>query len=274
MALTFLPIKTLAAKEFRERLRNRWVLAVALVFAAFALVIAWFGPSQQGMVGFQGIEPTIASLTSLVIYLLPLIALILGFDAIVGERERGSLDLLLSMPLTRTELVLGKYVGLALALIAATLLGFGAAGVALAPHLAGAALWHYVGFVLSALLLGLAFLSLAVLVSVLASDRARASGMAIAVWFFFVLMFDMLLLGAMVLLASDGYANVFVGALLFNPTDVFRILNIFSSAQLKSFYGLAAVLPDSLTHPLSLGAVMLAWIVCPLLLAIWRFKKL
>src|SRR5574340_1623503 len=118
-------IATIAAKEFRDRIRNRWVLAVMLVFTAFALVIAYFGAAQQGAVGFRSIEVTIASLVSLVIYLVPLIALILGFDAIVGERERGSLDLLLSMPLTRLELLLGKFLGLAAALAFSTLVGFG-----------------------------------------------------------------------------------------------------------------------------------------------------
>lgn len=83
-------IGIIASKEFRDRIRNRWVLAVALVFAVFSLAIAYFGAAQQGAVGFRGIEVTIASLVSLVIYLVPLIALILGFDAIVGERERGS----------------------------------------------------------------------------------------------------------------------------------------------------------------------------------------
>ena len=84
-------ILTIAGKEFRDRVRNRWVLAVALVFTTFALVIAYFGSAQQGVVGFGSIEVIIASLVSLVIYLIPLIALILGFDAIVAERERGSL---------------------------------------------------------------------------------------------------------------------------------------------------------------------------------------
>ena len=98
------PILTVAAKEFRDRMRNRWVLAVALVFTVFSLVIAYFGGAQQGQVGFRSIEFTIASLVSLVIYLIPLIALLLGFDAIVGERERGSLDLLLALPITRLEL--------------------------------------------------------------------------------------------------------------------------------------------------------------------------
>jgi drug/metabolite transporter (DMT)-like permease len=110
---TLTQILTIAAKEFRDRMRNRWVLAVALVFTVFSLVIAYFGGAQQGAVGFRSIEFTIASLVSLVIYLIPLIALLLGFDAIVGERERGSLDLLLALPITRLELLLGKYLGLA-----------------------------------------------------------------------------------------------------------------------------------------------------------------
>ena len=119
-------MRVIAAKEFRDRIRNRWVLAVALIFALFALAIAYFGAAQQGAVGFRGIDVTIASLVSLVIYLVPLIALILGYDAIVGERERGSLELLLSMPITRFEILLGKYLGLAAALASSTVIGFGA----------------------------------------------------------------------------------------------------------------------------------------------------
>ena len=105
--MEFTPILTVAAKEFRDRIRNRWVLAIALVFAVFSLVIAWFGGAQQGQVGFRSIEFTIASLVSLVIYLIPLIALLLGFDAIVGERERGSLGLLLALPIPFTNYIFG-----------------------------------------------------------------------------------------------------------------------------------------------------------------------
>lgn len=268
----FRPVGVIAAKEFRDRIRNRWVLAVAAVFTVFALVISYFGAAQQGAVGFRSIELTIASLVSLVIYLIPLIALLLGFDAIVGERERGSIDLLLSMPLTRLELLLGKYVGLAAALSVSTLAGFGIVGVLLSYQVSSSGLYHYVGFMLSSLLLGLAFLSLAVLVSTLAGDRTRASGVAIALWFFFVLVFDLLMLG--VLVASGGAvgSGAFSLLLLANPTDVFRILNIFSLDEVRSLYGLATVFPESLTNVWLLGGVMLAWVVAPLVLAAWRFK--
>ena len=271
--MQFSQIGTIAGKEFWDRIRNRWVLAVALVFTAFALAIAYFGGAQQGSVGFRSIEFTIASLVSLVIYLIPLIALILGFDAIVGERERGSLDLLLSMPVTRFELLLGKYLGLAAALAFSTVAGFGLVGIVLATQLDPTALFHYFGFIFSSVLLGMAFLSLAVMVSVFAADRTRASGMAIALWFFFVLVFDLLLLGALVVSGGHYGGEIFPYLLLANPADVFRVLNIFSLEDVRTLYGLATVFPRALADPWLLGLVMLAWIAAPLAIATWRFRQ-
>ena len=265
-------IFTIAAKEFRDRMRNRWVLAVALVFTVFSLVIAYFGGAQQGTVGFRSIEFTIASLVSLVIYLIPLIALMLGFDAIVGEREHGSLDLLLSMPITRGELLLGKYLGLAGALAFSTVAGFGLVGLVLSAQLDLNALFHYFGFMFSSVLLGCAFLSLAVMLSVFAADRTRASGLAIAMWFFFVLIFDLLLLAVLVVTAGQWGGEALPYLLLLNPADVFRILNIFSLEDVRTLYGLSTVFPPALAKPWLLGLVMLGWIIAPLAIAGWRFR--
>ncbi|HEX2010134.1 MAG TPA: ABC transporter permease subunit [Roseateles sp.] len=269
-------IGALAAKEFRDRMRNRWVLAVALVFAVFSLVITYFGGASQGQLGPRSIEFVIASLVSLVIYLIPLIALLLGFDAIVGERERGSLDLLLALPITRLELLLGKYLGLAAALSLSVLAGFALVAALLWRQFGWAGLYQYLGFMLSSMLLGLAFLSLALLLSVLARERTRASGLAIALWFGFVLVFDLLMLGLLV--ASGGTVfgesggQALAYALLLNPTDVFRILNVFSLDQVRSLYGLASIVPPALANPWLMGGAMLAWIVAPLALASWRFR--
>ncbi len=270
--MEFTQIFTIAGKEFRDRMRNRWVLAVTLVFTIFSLVIAYFGGAQQGAVGFRSIEFTIASLVSLVIYLIPLISLLLGFDAIVGERERGSLDLLLSLPITRLELLLGKYLGLAAALTLSTLVGFGLVAVLLYQHISWSGLYHYVGFMISSVLLGLAFLSMAVLMSVVARDRTRASGLAIAMWFFFVLVFDLLLLGILVGTGGSFGGDAFAWLLLLNPADVFRILNVFSLDDVRTMYGLASIVPPSLGSPVVMGGVMAAWIVLPLAVARWRFK--
>ena len=265
-------ILTLAMKEFRDRLRNRWVLAVAMVFTVFSLVITYFGGAQQGQLGLRSIEFTISSLVSLVIYLIPLIALLLGFDAVVGERERGSLDLLLALPITRLELLLGKYLGLAAALTLSTLTGFGLVALLLFQQFSWPGLYHYLGFMLSSVLLGLAFLSLAVLLSVLARERTRASGMAIAVWFFFVLVFDLLLLGLLVATGGAYGGDIFAYLLLLNPADAYRILNLFSLEDVRALYGLSSIVPPALSDPWLMGAVMLGWITLPLGLAHWRFK--
>lgn len=263
---------TLGQKEFRDRIRSRWVLAVVLVFTVFSLVITYFGGAQQGQIGVKSIEFTIASLVSLVIYLIPLIALLLGFDAVVGERERGSLDLLLSLPLTRMELLLGKFLGLALALTLSTVVGFALDAMLLVRQFGWPGVYHYGGFVFSSVMLGMAFLSLALLISVVSRDRTRASGAAIALWFGFVLVFDLLLLGLLVASGGEVAGKAVAYVLLLNPTDIFRILNVFSLEQMRSLYGLTSVVPPELANPWLMGGVMLAWIIAPLALATWRFR--
>jgi Cu-processing system permease protein len=271
-AVEWTQVRVIAGKEFRDRIRNRWVLAVALIFSLFSLAIAYFGSAQQGEIGFRGIDVTVASLVSLVIYLVPLIALILGYDAIVGEKERGSLELLLSMPITRFEILLGKFVGLSAALSISTVLGFGAGMLPIAAQLTSHDVYHYLGFAGSAVLMGMAFLSLSLLVSVLTADRIRASGVAIGLWFFFVLIFDLLLMGVLVLSQGNLGSAAFGALLMLNPADVFRLLNIFSSVQVQTMYGMATVVPENLTNPAVLLAIMLGWIVTPFVLANWRFR--
>lgn len=263
-------VAILASKELRDRLRSRWVVAVAAIFTLFALVIAYFGTAQEGAVGFRGMDVTIASLVSLAIYLVPLIALILGYDAIVGERERGSLDLLLSMPITRLELLLGKFLGLSAAMAVATIAGFGLAGLFLSYGIGRAALAQYGLFMLTTVLLGEAFLAIAVLVSVVARTKVAASAIAVVLWFLFVLVYDLVLLGVLVASGGRYVGEVFPLLLMLNPADVFRILNVYGMEELRSLYGLATVMPQALANPWLLGAAMLAWIAIPLGLAYAR----
>ena len=83
-----------AHKEFRDGLRNRWAFAITVIFALFALGLAYFGAAASGQVGFTSLATTIVSLASLAIFLIPLIALLLAYDSIVGEESRGgSVDL-------------------------------------------------------------------------------------------------------------------------------------------------------------------------------------
>ncbi len=156
------PIWNMARKEFCDGLRNRWLLAISLLFAVLAIGIAWLGAAAAGQLGFTSIPATIASLASLATFLMPLIALLLAYDAIVGEDESGTLLLLLTYPLGRGQILLGKFVGHGLILALATVLGFGCAMLAIALLVDDVdfamLLWAFGRFMLTSALLGWCFL--------------------------------------------------------------------------------------------------------------------
>src|SRR5690554_7225786 len=191
-----------AGKEFRDGLRNRWVLAITLVFGLLAIGLAYFGAAASGQVGFIQVSTTIVSLSSLAVFLIPLIALMLAYDSIVGEDEQGTLLLLLTYPMSRVEILAGKFLGHASILGVSTLVGFGVAGAIIAALGSVEQLGELVAalalFILSALLLGWAFIGFAYLISVSVAEKSKAAGIALGVWFVFVIVFNLALLGVLV----------------------------------------------------------------------------
>ncbi len=270
-------ILVVAVKEFKDGLRNRWVAGITVVLALFAMAISYFGAAASGMVGFTSLSTTIVSLSSLAIFLIPLIALILAYDSIVGEEEQGTLILLLTYPLKRSELLAGKFAGHAAMMALSTLLGFGSAGLLIAVFSEQVALGEllvaYSMFIATSILLGWVFVALAYLVSVMSLEKSRASGVALLIWFAFVFVFDLLLLGLLVATGGAVGDDLFGWLLLLNPTDIFRLINLggFEATQIQS--GLASIADKQMIQPLVLWSSLLAWIVIPCLVAAWRFNK-
>jgi len=270
-------IWSIAAKEFSDGLRNRWLLAISLLFAILAVGIAWLGAAASGQVGFTSIPATIASLASLATFLMPLIALLLAYDAIVGEDEGGTLMLLLTYPLGRGQILLGKFVGHGLILALATLIGFGCAAVAIALLVddveLGLLLWAFGRFMVSSTLLGWVFLALAYVLSSKASEKSSAAGMALGVWFLFVLVFDLALLALLVLSKGRFNPDLLPWLLLLNPTDVYRLINLSGFEGSGNAVGLMALSSDLPVPPALLWLCLLLWVGVSLLLAHWMFRR-
>lgn len=268
-------IFTVAGKEFRDGLRNRWVLAITIVFALFAIGLAWFGAAAAGHVGFTGVATTIISLATLAVFLIPLIALMLAYDSIVGEDQQGTLLLLLTYPLSRSQLVTGKFLGHAGILGLSTLVGFGVAGVVIGLLGGGVDAGQLTAgfgmFIGSALLLGWSFIGMAYLISVMVGDKSKAAGLALVVWFLFVLVYDLVLLALLVGTEGAVSSVLFQVLLLFNPTDVFRLINLTGFEAAREYAGLTSVGADAYSLPLLFG-VLAVWAVVPFLLAMWRFR--
>lgn len=266
-----------AGKEVREGMRNRWVVAATLLLATLALTLAFLGAAPAGRVGAGALEVVVVSLSSLSIFLLPLIALLISHDAIVGEMERGTMLLLLTYPLSRWQVVLGKFLGHVAILGVATLIGYGAAAVALAVagEAIGAESWRaFAAMIGSSVLLGAAFVALGTFVSAVVQARGTAAGIAVGLWLFSVLIWDMALLGLLV--ADQGQtigAAALDALLLLNPADAYRLFNLAGLPNVGQLSGMAGTTGGSgLTAPLLLAALG-AWVLIPLAAAAAIFAR-
>lgn len=263
-------ILIIARKEIQEGLRNRWVLATTLLLAALGLTLSFLGSAPTGNVGVNRLDVVIVSLSSLTIFLIPLIALLISHDAIVGEAERGTMLLLLSYPLGRSEVMFGKFLGHVSILAFATLFGYGVSALGLALTSTGIDIesWRsFASMVASSVLLGAVFIAIGYLISTQASERSTAGGIAIGIWLFFVLIYDMALLGALVAGQGQALPSGLLDLLLVaNPTDAYRLLNL-SSGGASALSGMGGIAGHTqLSTPVLIGALGL-WTIVPLAVA-------
>ncbi len=261
-------------RELREARRNRWLWLYALVFAALSSALVWLGLSAVGHYGAAGFGRTGASLINLILLIVPLMGLSLGALSLAGERERGTLLFLLAQPVSAPEVLIGKYLGLSLALIAALSAGFGVSGLLIS--------WQG-GFVQGDLylalwgltvLLALVSLALGFLISALARTGAPAMGTALFVWLLLVFLSDLGVMGtALVLRLSVGQL---LGLALLNPLQSFKLLAVLviqGDLEILGPAGLYALraFGDALVP--FLLALLLGWTAMVLALSVMIFRQ-
>ena len=267
-------ILSTARTEFRIALRNRWVAIALVLMAVFSLVLSLAGSAPTGGLGVDRLSVTVASLTSLSVYLIPLLALLMSFDAIAGETERGTLSLLLAYPIARWEILVGKLLAHLAILTLAVLLGHGlAAGVTFWSDPSAVngipALWRLSW---SSVLLGATFLGAGYALSALSRRPSGAAGLAIGLWLGLVVLYDLALLSAIV--ADNGgwfTTDAFPVALLANPADAFRLFNLTASGATAAAAGVGGA-ADAIPLWQSLASVLL-WPLAALGLAAAAFRK-
>jgi len=290
----------LALKEFGDRFRSGWVLACVVLWLGAIGFASFLGLIQIGRIGVQGYDRTVVSMLNLVQYLVPLLGLLLGHDLIVSEKEERTLRLLMASGVSRSKLLVGKFLGgcftIALPLvtgfvISGAVIGFAAKDTALAPFLRLA---------ISGLALGIVFLAIGFAISCFSKTRVQAIVLALLTWCAFVFVFDLVALGAIVSFKSPAAAReieivcdaMHVNAaadihsegdaisgsstqqpitkptadfastaiLAADPVDLFRAVNLCST--------LGARVPG-----LIVGASFLGWLALSLLLSRWKLHK-
>ncbi len=267
-------VLTLVRKEMRDARRNKWFLVIAALFTGLSVSLSLMGFSGLGSVGVAGFGRTAASLLNLVVLLIPLMGLLLGGTSIVGEREQGRLEPLLSQPVTPQEVVLGKYVGSAAALLSAVFIGFGATALVISRTAGYEEAGSYAALVFFTALLGLAFLSVGFLISVFVRRQATAIGLVIVTWVGFLFLSDLGLMGTAVVLKLPVEALLWL--VLINPAQSFKVAVMGTlHGNLESF-GPAGLYALETCGPWLGGilvVILAAWILVPLLTAMISLKN-
>ncbi|APX97428.1 ABC transporter permease subunit [Natronorubrum daqingense] len=180
---------TIARTEFETTKESRavrwllWLLAGACVLAGYLFPEVTGGSiTTREFAGFS-------FLTESINYLLALIGVVLGYGAIVEERTSGKLTLLLSLPYSRRDLVVGKVVGRSLVFATALVAALAVAGALVVYPFGSLSLGWYIAFVVVTVCYGVIFTGLAVSISMLTSSKHVATigafgsyGLFVAIW--------------------------------------------------------------------------------------------
>ncbi len=270
----FANIQAIMRKELRDAMHNRWFIVFTIAFAGLALALSALmqpGGTQLRMMSYSR---TAASLINLVLLFVPLISLTLGSANLTGDRETGALVYLLAQPVSRVEVLLGKYFGMAGALLATLTLGFGVAGVALSLQGSIQDAGSYLFTVILAYLLALAMLSLGFLMSTIAKKTTAALGGALFLWLLLVFIGDLGIMGTAISTQMPIQMVFFIAVL--NPLQMFKIASILTIQANLEVLGPAGLYATDqfgglLLLLLLIGLVL--WIVIPLMGALVIFSR-
>jgi len=258
----------LARKEIRGSLRNRWLLFYTIAFAVLALGLSYMSLVGTGRLGFAGFGQTAAGLVNLVLLIVPLMGLTIGASSLASEQENGTLAYLIAQPIGRTEVLLGKYLGLGLSICASLAIGFGITAAVIASRAHGGSASAYLRIVGLAFLLSLAMLSVGMLISVLTRKTMVATGTAVFVWLTLVFLGDLGLMGGAI--AFKLRADEIFHLALINPIQDYKMAAISgfdSSFDLLGPAGLYAIRQyGHWLMPMLVGALAL-WTIVPMLFA-------
>ena len=251
-----------AAYELRNVARSRWLIAYALFFVIVTDALLRFG-------GGEG--RALLSITSVVLFVVPLMGLVFGATYLYDARE--FTELLLAQPVGRTQLFAGLYLGLALPLSAALIVGV---GLPFAWHGATTAdLMTLAVIAVCGALLTLAFVALAFVIALRADDKVRGLGTAIGVWLTLSLVYDGLVMVGVALFADYPIERPVLALMLANPIDLARVLLLlrfdagalqgYTGAVFTQFFGGAGA-------AVAVGALLL-WVATPLALGLRAFRR-
>lgn len=257
-----------ARKDFADAIRSKTLWALSVVMIAFALV-GMYAP--HAFDENPDVEAAVAFLNTPMLILVPILGLIVGYMAIVGERDTGSIKFLLGLPIVRWEVLVGKFVGRSLVLAVPILLGFAIAVPLVVVLYGDFPVWTYLMFVALSVLTAIVFVAIAVGISASVSSRGKAMASVIGVFVLFEYLWGLIPTVLYYLLNGEfpgvDAPNWYEFVLQFSPgLATMEFVDFVYDREVSSD------VPVYLQEWFS-GIIVALWIVLPLAIGYVRFKR-
>jgi ABC-2 type transport system permease protein len=269
--------QVIARKDYDESKDSKLVRYLLYFFVAVCLLGGYVYPMTTS--GDVTKDQFAGFMTGSIGLLLPLLAILLSYNAIVGERESGRLNLLLSLPNDRREVVFGKLVGRGGNLAAGVVIGLvGAGALVVYPFgsISVTSAISYAAYILLTLSFGGIFFGIGLAISTFTTSKQFATIGAFGVFFLFVIVWDGVQGGVNYALEQVGLIDGEVPSwLLFvygmEPTMLYeRLVAAFFENDMTGPY-LGTDAPFYLGEWVGL-ALFVAWVVVPLAVGYRRFE--
>jgi len=279
-------------KDVQDSIRSYWLWGLSVLFIVFFGVPAYFFADRVGSAAQQqgqqlSTDAFLNILAEVNAFFVPVIAIVIAYAAIAGERDSGTLKLLLSLPHSRLDVVVGKVLGRGAVVALPVLVGFVVAGgiFLVTPVEFGYA--NYVLFALLTALLAVTYVAIAIGFSAAAESARRAMIGTVGIYVLFTLLWNRFASGLINLLSEyanlggESLVSIHLLVKVLNPSQAYKSLTLRlvtdTAAQARvSLIGggglqgqlnrqmyaqaLGDSLPFYLTDPAVL-AFMLAWLV-------------
>lgn len=239
-------------------LRSKVVLAYTACLLMISLML--FGLEENTTKGLLG-------LLNILLIILPMVSIV--FATIYMYNSTEFIELLVSQPIKRVDILLSLFVGITISLSVAFILGCGIPLLLFVPNATGVIMLT-MGVILTVI-----FVAIAMLASVMTRDKARGIGVAIILWLYFSLLFDGLVLFLLFQFADYPMEKPMMLISALNPIDLGRILILlkmdisalmgYTGAVFQQFFG-------TLWGQLISFFVLFLWIMVPVSISVRKFN--
>ena len=274
-ANTLTPFRLIARLEFAESLRSRWFHFYALVVTGLMVLLILTGVSESRVLGFTGLSRLLVTYIQIAMAILPLFIIVTTARSMVGDREAGNLEYMLSFPAPLSGWYWGRFAARLVLIIAPVLaaLAIGAGyGLATGHEIPWTHMFLYSGLVAA---LSICFLGLGFFISAVSRSTEVALGFSLIIWLALVALLDLMLLS--VLIKARFIPEFVIGIALANPLQSFRTASMIlfdpqlillgpASYVILDNFGVQGYVGWAMAYPVFLGLLLAA-------LGYWRFSR-